>query len=64
MTKSRITTVMCETGGAFPMNKRPFIKAIYKGKPAVYDTVARVFYTGYRSHMEAVHHANALNNGE
>ena len=46
------------------MNTRPFSATMYKGKPAVYDRVARVFYTGYKSHMDAVHHANALNEGK
>ena len=40
-----------------------FTWTLYRGKPAVYDTVSRVFYTGYRSMRAAREHADALNSG-
>lgn len=41
-----------------------FSATTYKGKPAVYDHQARVFYTGYKNYTAAVKHANELNAGK
>lgn len=40
-----------------------FCATHYKGKPAVYDKVSRVFYTGYSTMSEARKHAEELNKG-
>jgi len=42
----------------------PFTASHYKGKPCVYDTVARVVYTGFRTMQEARDKAAELNRGE
>lgn len=44
--------------------KPAFLATTYQGKPAVYDTVARVYYYGYRTHREAREKAEQLNRGE
>lgn len=44
--------------------KNVFTPTHYKGKPAVYDTVARVFYTGYKSMRAARERAEELNSGK
>lgn len=41
-----------------------FVATTYQGKPAVLDTVARVYYFGYRSMKAAREKAEALNNGK
>lgn len=38
-----------------------FVATLYKGKPAVYDKIARVFYTGYKTMKEAREKAEELN---
>lgn len=43
--------------------KQTFIATRYQGKPAVLDTVARVYYFGYRSMDEAARAARDLNEG-
>lgn len=43
---------------------RNFCVTTYNGRPAVYDKVARVFYTGFKTYMAARKRADALNNGE
>ena len=40
-----------------------FVWTMYRGKPAVYDTQARVFYTGYKTVGEARQKAADLNEG-
>lgn len=45
-------------------NTRPFLATTYRGKPAVYDTTARVYYFGYGSMRAAREQADALNKGE
>lgn len=40
-----------------------FIATIYKGKPAIYDKLTRVYYWGYNSMTEANKAANDLNKG-
>ncbi len=47
-----------------PANKHPFIATIYKGRHAVFDSVTRVFYTGYKTHMAAVRNAEEQNSGK
>ena len=44
-----------------PANKRPFSATIYKGRPAIFDSVTRVFYTGYKTQEDARRHAEQLN---
>ena len=39
----------------------PFRATTYKGRPAVIDTVARVFYFGFRSMADARRKAAELN---
>lgn len=46
------------------MKQNSFSATHYKGKPAVFDRVARVFYTGYKSMRAAHQHADDLNNGK
>ena len=41
-----------------------FIATHYEGKPAVLDTVARVYYYGFKTMMQAIKKAEALNKGE
>lgn len=41
---------------------KPFIASTYQGKPAVYDTVAKVFYT-CSSKKRAKEWADELNSG-
>jgi len=40
-----------------------FQACIYKGKPAVFDTIARVYYFGYRTMEDAKKKAHDLNTG-
>ena len=43
------------------MAYRPFTVTSYKGRPAVYDTVARVYYTGFASYVAAQKRCDELN---
>jgi hypothetical protein len=40
-----------------------FTATHYKGKPAVFDTVSRVYYYGYKTMQAARNHAAQLNSG-
>ena len=42
---------------------RAFIATHYKGKPAILDTVARVWYLGFRTMRDARERAEQLNKG-
>lgn len=46
------------------MKANAFTWTLYKGKPAVYDTVARVYYFGYKTMTEAMQKAQTLNKGD
>lgn len=44
--------------------QKQFTWTMYRGKPAVFDTTARVYYTGYKTMREAIKHAEELNTGK
>ena len=49
----------------FPINlKAQFIATQYKGKPAIYDKQARVFYFGFKTIRAAAIRARELNSGK
>lgn len=41
----------------------PFIVSVYQGGPAIFDTVARVWYFGFRTMRAARERADQLNKG-
>ena len=41
-----------------------FTVTIHNGKPVIYDTIARVLYTGFKSWSQAQRRANLLNEGK
>lgn len=49
----------------FPINlQAQFIATQYKGKPAIYDKQARVFYFGFKTIGDAAIRARQLNDGK
>lgn len=46
------------------INIMVFVVYTFEGKPAILDTVANVWYTGFKTYQEAQERADALNNNE
>lgn len=38
-----------------------FVTTMHNGKPAIFDTIAKVYYTGFKTYAEARQKADELN---